>query len=153
VVINDLSIRGPSVDLSGTIQITVEEPVLNEHGFSYFTYNVVGIDREGPFSVRRRYSDFDLLRKKLAQRWLGIYVPPISGKRAESNPLFLLKLFESNTNEAKYAETRRRFLKYFCQGVAIRPYLYYCDLFQIFLRGGPDFETVNLGLLRQSLTT
>jgi len=36
----------------------------------------------GAFDVRRRYSDFDLLRKKLTQRWIGIYVPPISGKRA-----------------------------------------------------------------------
>lgn len=117
--------------------ISVEAPQLNSK--DKFTYGIVGLDREGPYSIRRRYSDFDLLRKRLAQRWLGVYLPPISGKRADNNPLYLLKFFESSTDESKYAETRRRFLKYFCEGVASRPCLYYCDIFQLFLRGGPDF--------------
>ena len=83
----------------------------------------------------------------MCQRWLGIYIPPISGKRAENNPLYVLKIFD-NSNEEKYAETRRKFLKYFCEGIAVRPYLYNCDLFQLFIRGGPDYETVTIILNR-----
>jgi len=94
----------------------------------------------GSFSVRRRYRDFDLLRKRLTQRWQGIYIPPISGKRSEDNFMHVFKMFGNDeAAEVKYAENRKRFLRYFCQGIAIRPYLYYCDLFQIFLRGGPDY--------------
>lgn len=68
-----------------------------------------------------------------------MYIPPISGKRAENNPLYVLKYFENNKDEGRYAETRQRFLKYFCQGIAIRPYLYQSDIFQLFIRGGNNF--------------
>lgn len=82
-MITEIGNRSSGSVLTGEIQITVEEPILYEKdAFNYFTYSVVGKDREGPFAIRRRYSDFDLLRKRLCQRWLGIYIPPISGKRA-----------------------------------------------------------------------
>lgn len=35
---------------------------------------------------------------------------------------------------------RRRFLQYFCQKIAERPYLFDSDIFQTFIRGDPDFE-------------
>jgi len=66
--------------------------------FNYFTYNIAGEDRNGPFLVRRRYSDFDLLRKRLSQNWLGIYLPPLPGKRADKNPFYFLTIFESKAN-------------------------------------------------------
>ncbi len=42
----------------------------------------------------------------------------------------------------KYVETRTRFLRYFCKGIAARPYLYYCDIFQLFLKASGDFDVV-----------
>jgi len=62
-----------------------------------------------------------------------------------------MKVFESESNnkELRYTEVRRRFLKYFCDGIAIRPFYFYCDLFQIFIRSGPNFEIVNLLINRQ----
>lgn len=39
-------------------------------------------------------------------------------------------------------EQRRRFLNYFTQKIAERPYLFDSDIFQTFLRGDPDFERV-----------
>ena len=67
----------------GEISISVDEPIKNEsETFGFFTYSIVGVDMHGVFAIRRRYRDFDLLRRKLSQRWLGIYIPPISGKRS-----------------------------------------------------------------------
>jgi len=34
-------------------------------------------------------------------------------------------------------------LDYFCVKVAERPYLFYSELFQFFIRGEPDFQRVN----------
>ena len=79
------------------IKISVEDPQKNEK--DKWTYSIVGSDHEGSFSIRRRYSDFDYLRRKLSQRWIGIYIPPISGKRADNNPLYLLKVFDNKTSE------------------------------------------------------
>jgi hypothetical protein len=61
---------------------------------------VAGFDNQGPFAVRRRYKDFDLLRRKLAQRWLGIYIPPISGKRSESNFMHVFKMLGGSDEKA-----------------------------------------------------
>lgn len=140
-----------AVDYTTPITIAVSEPLLDESAtFSYFTFLISGTDAHGTFNIRRRYKDFDHLRRKLSQRWAGIYVPPISGKRSDKNPLHLFRLVEGSkankkTSEQRYAQTRRRFLNYFCEGVALRPYLFYCDLFQTFLRGGTDYETVIMG--------
>jgi hypothetical protein len=100
IIIEEFSHHPPSEQYTGEISITVEDPQLND---SYFTYKVIGTDREGPFEVRRRYSDFDLLRKRMSQRWVGIYLPPISGKRADNNFLHALNVFDDKNNEAKYA--------------------------------------------------
>ena len=87
VLIENLS-QQPSLPPQAAVVISVENPQQED---SHFTYQIVGTDREGPFNIRRRYSDFDLLRKKLCQRWLGVYIPPISGKRSDKNPLYFLK--------------------------------------------------------------
>jgi hypothetical protein len=46
----------------------------------------------------------------------------------------------------KYADSRMKFLRYFCEGIAARPYLFYCDLFQLFIRGAADYELVTFSL-------
>jgi hypothetical protein len=41
-------------------------------------------------STRLVYSD---TKKKLSERIIGIYLPPLPGKRAEKNPLYFLTIF------------------------------------------------------------
>lgn len=66
--------------------IAVQEPVLEdfrtEKVAPFVTYLVTGVDPHGQFQVRRRFREFLLLRNKLVERFLGIYVPPIPSKRA-----------------------------------------------------------------------
>lgn len=66
--------------------IAVTEPCMHtDTTISYVSYLVVGSDGKVPFSVRRRYRDFHLLREKLVEKWPGLYVPPISSKKATVN--------------------------------------------------------------------
>eukprot|EP00966_Prymnesium_polylepis_P128329 2967947-Prymnesium_polylepis.1 len=51
----------------------------------HITYRVLtlapaGHPKEGVYDVRRRYSDFDLLRATLASRYEGMILPPLPGK-------------------------------------------------------------------------
>lgn len=63
-------------------KITVSEPQVNtDSTLPYVSYLVSGYDLKGPFSTRRRYRDFHLLREKIVERWPGLYVPPISSKK------------------------------------------------------------------------
>jgi len=39
----------------------------------YIIYTVKGSDREGPFEILRRYSEFVTLREVLLQRWSTIF--------------------------------------------------------------------------------
>lgn len=48
------------------LKILVSEPqVFTDSSLPYVTYHVAGTDSKGPFSVRRRYRDFYLLREKI----------------------------------------------------------------------------------------
>mmetsp|Transcript_14898 Transcript_14898/g.20181 ORF Transcript_14898/g.20181 Transcript_14898/m.20181 type:complete len:118 (+) Transcript_14898:492-845(+) len=40
---------------------------------------------KGDFKVRKRYSDFFILRKVLRERWPGFYIPAIPPKKALGN--------------------------------------------------------------------
>ena len=75
---------------------------MKKEGISkYIIYTVKGVDREGPFDVFRRYSEFVVLREVLVQRWPGCFIPPIPPKKKLGN-------FES-----KFIENRRRDLEEF----------------------------------------
>ena len=54
-------------------------------GADYILYRVNGIDREGKFEIWRRYSDFEVLRQTLVERFPGLYVPPIPKKKVIGN--------------------------------------------------------------------
>ena len=47
----------------------------------YVTYLITGIDPHGTFEIRHRFKEFLLLRNKLVERFIGIYIPPIPSKR------------------------------------------------------------------------
>ena len=59
-------------------------------------------------------------------------------------------LFSQATTEERFVEHRRRFLHYFCQKIAEKPFLFDSDIFQTFIRGDPDFQRVTIWLSRQS---
>ena len=48
----------------------------------HIEYSVKGIDlKNGPFTIKRRYSDFYALRKCFVERFPGLYVPPVPKKK------------------------------------------------------------------------
>jgi hypothetical protein len=48
---------------------------------SHVVYMVKGFDKNGPFDIKRRYSDFFELRKKLLENWPGIFIPAVPEKK------------------------------------------------------------------------
>ena len=62
----------------------VSDPVLNKEGVTKFTsYTLQGSKLAEPLS--RRYSDFDALRRKLVERWPGVFIPNIPHKKTVGN--------------------------------------------------------------------
>ena len=62
----------------------VSDPITNEDGiYSFISYTLQGSRLPEPLS--RRYSDFDALRKKMLERWPGIFIPNIPHKKLIGN--------------------------------------------------------------------
>ena len=94
-------------------------------------YLIKGNDKDGPFEVYRRFSDFNTLRKAMVKRWPGVYIPPIPEKKAVGNM------------DSKFIEERRQLLEKFCLKVSELPHLFYSDEFKVFLRSiNQDLEKV-----------
>ena len=65
-------------------QLFVSDPVFNKEGVTGFTsYTLQGSKLPEPLS--RRYRDFDALRKKLMERWPGVFIPNIPHKKTVGN--------------------------------------------------------------------
>ena len=65
-------------------QLYVSDPVFNKEGVSgYTSYTLQGSKLPEPLS--RRYRDFDALRKKLVERWPGVFIPNIPHKKTMGN--------------------------------------------------------------------
>jgi len=92
------SVRFSSLDVTNWMKdavITVCNPVTKEETFGKYTAYTIkvnirkiiqlkiiqGSDKNGPFEVVRRYSDFDKIRHVLGKRWPGVYIPPIPSKK------------------------------------------------------------------------
>jgi len=105
------------------IGIKVCDPLIREDRMSkYIIYTIKGFDRQGKFESFRRYSDFNLLRNMLVNRWPGCYIPPIPDKKISGNL------------NPEFIEDRRKFLEVFLYKIADVPYLYYGDEFQTFIK-------------------
>ena len=113
---------------SNKIEITVSEPLIKDGAFKHVTYKVAGKDSKGEFDQRRRYSDFSELREKMTQNWPGIFIPSIPEKKISGNM------------EKEFISERQSYLDVFVKAVAQRPYLYYSEEFQVFLRN--SFENI-----------
>ena len=72
------------MELSEEPAMYVSDPVLNKDGVKgYTSYTLNGSRVPEPLS--RRYRDFDALRKKLVERWPGIFIPNIPHKKKVGN--------------------------------------------------------------------
>ena len=95
------------------IKIGIREAVVRGSGLTeYTTYNIVGEDQNGTFDAERRYSEFNYLRKKLNERWPGVFIPAIPTKQI------------LNKNDTQVTKNRQRFLNEFLHKVANLSYLY-----------------------------
>lgn len=81
-------------------EFKVTKPVLKE---GTYTYTVEGYTKDGPFSVSKRYSDFDKLRTLLVLRWPGFYIPSLPEKKAMVSAL--------STNLHRYVGQHRQNLR------------------------------------------
>ncbi|KAJ4810967.1 Sorting nexin 1 [Rhynchospora pubera] len=101
------------------VMISVTEPVKMGTGVqSYISYRVITksnmTEFEGPEKiVIRRYSDFEWLHDKLAEKYKGIFIPPLPEKSAVEKFRF----------SAEFIEMRRQALDVFINRIASHPVL------------------------------
>ena len=102
-------------------QLFVSDPVLNkESTISFTSYTLQG--SKIPEPVSRRYRDFDALRRKLVERWPGVFIPNIPHKKtmgAKDKDIVDLRV-----------EMINRFLKKLCN----IDYLFNSDEMEMFLQ-------------------
>lgn len=107
------------------IEVTVENPQIKNGGTfgkNYTVYDVNGRDRNGTFSVKRRYSEFNELRKKLVENWPGYFIPPIPEKKATGN------------TDPGFVKERQNMLNHFMVRCSKMQHIFYSDEMQMFLR-------------------
>ena len=87
-------------------EMYVCDPVKNKDGVKYYTsYTLKG--SKVPEPLNRRYRDFDALRKKLVERWPGVFIPNIPHKKKVAN--------KSQRIITMRVEMINRFLKKLCK--------------------------------------
>ena len=90
----------------GEPEMYVCDPVKNKDGVKYYTsYTLKG--SKVPEPLNRRYRDFDALRKKLVERWPGVFIPNIPHKKKVAN--------KSQRIITMRVEMINRFLKKLCK--------------------------------------
>ena len=109
----DIYYMNPPQELS-TYPMYIENPQKIEKKVgTYISYTLNGTDITEQMS--RRYSDFHALYEKLLQRWPGVYIPRIPGKKITKN------------TSRKMIKTRMRLLNRFCFNLSNTDYLYSSD--------------------------
>ncbi len=79
-------------------------------------------DRNGGFNVKRRYNDFNELRKKLVENWPGFFIPPIPEKKTTGN------------TDPEFVRQRQHMLNHFMVRCAKMQHIFYSDEMQMFIR-------------------
>lgn len=92
-----------------------------------------GQDESTTFSIHRRYRDFRALRDCYAEKWPGVFIPPVPGKVT-----FVLST-QGNT-EPNFILIRKHLLEVFLQKIVSVPFLYGSEEFQLFIRSSTDFK-------------
>lgn len=131
---NDAAIKK---QLTGIV-VRVDNPQMKDGGTfgkNYTVYDVAGSDRNGSFNVKRRYNEFNELRKKLVENWPGYFIPPIPEKKATGN-----------TNP-EFVKQRQHMLDHFMVRCARMQHIFYSDEMQMFLRyNGSDLGKAISGI-------
>eukprot|EP00344_Euplotes_crassus_P011608 CAMPEP_0197005584 /NCGR_PEP_ID=MMETSP1380-20130617/30092_1 /TAXON_ID=5936 /ORGANISM="Euplotes crassus, Strain CT5" /LENGTH=402 /DNA_ID=CAMNT_0042424773 /DNA_START=9 /DNA_END=1217 /DNA_ORIENTATION=+ len=107
-----------------TDAFSVSDPVKGSH----VTYTVRGYDDDGPFEGARRYNDFFNLRAALLTRWPGVYIPPISPKKALGN------------KDDKFLDERKHFLQRFLILTSKIDHIIKSDEFRLFSRPSGEID-------------
>ena len=106
-------------------EIYVTNPVHIKDGVKgYTSYTLTG--SRVPEPLNRRYRDFDALRKKLVERWPGVYIPNIPGKKVINN------------TETKTINMRMRLINRFLDKLSKINYLYNSEETQLIKSNSPD---------------
>ncbi|CAE7800039.1 vps5 [Symbiodinium microadriaticum] len=122
-------------------EVTVRDPeTVGSTMTKHTTYLIRGhLEDKPPFSVRRRYSDFEWFRKALTAQFPGIRVPPLPKKRV------------SGRFEESFVEARRAGLEEFLHRCLRIPQLSKeCPIFQRFLESAGEGDGISLEELRRS---
>ena len=101
-------------------------PVIKDAMKKYVVYSLSGSSINE--QVVRRFSDFFTLRKKLCERWPGVYIPNIPPKKAVGN-------LDDDT-----IETRMRLLNSFCYKISKISYLFDSEEVKLFQGNSPDIS-------------
>ena len=91
---------------------------------NHIEYSMGGQDLTDP--ITRRYSDFFSLREKLVERWPGVYIPNIPGKKVINN------------TETKTINMRMRLINRFLDKLSKINYLYNSEETQLIKSNSPD---------------
>ena len=106
-------------------EMFVSDPVINKEGVtSYTSYQLQGT--KVPEPVSRRYRDFDALRKKLVERWPGVFIPNIPHKKTVGN------------KDKEIVGMRIEMINRFCKKLSKIPYLFNSDEMELFLQNSSN---------------
>lgn len=103
---------------------------------THITYKLEGT--RVPEPLDRRYRDFDAFRKKLQERWPGIYIPNIPHKKTVGN------------KDKEVVEMRIEMINRFCIKLSKIGYLFNSEEMELFLQNSSDVPKTLSNLKQQS---
>lgn len=110
-------------------QLYVCDPVLIKDGVTpYTSYTLKG--KGLPESLNRRYRDFDALRKKLVERWPGVFIPNIPHKKTIGST-------DKGTVELRIEQINR-----FLKKLSKIDYLFKSDEMELFLQNSSNIPKI-----------
>lgn len=112
-------------------QFTVRDPQMENGAIRYL---VTGTDSDGNFSIKRRYKEFFTMRRVLAERWPGCYVPCIPEKVEVKIDVKTMKVDVKANKEKEFVEERRILLERFLRELSKFSFLIESNEFRIFAR-------------------
>ena len=106
-------------------QLFVSDPIMNKEGVTGFTsYTLQGTKIPEPLS--RRYRDFDALRRKLIERWPGVFIPNIPHKKTVGN------------TDKEIIDLRIEMINRFLKKLSQINYLFNSDEMELFLQNSSN---------------
>ena len=110
-------------------QLFVCDPVLIKDGVTpYTSYTLKG--SKLPETLNRRYRDFDALRKKLVERWPGVFIPNIPHKKTIGST-------DKGTVELRIEQINR-----FLKKLSKIDYLFQSDEMELFLQNSSNIPKI-----------